>query len=738
MQVRAGTGAQVVVVGWVLVVGAQVQATAARGRPRRECLGACCPARAYRAYHVNAGGAGTSMAPTCLLLLALLSSTSASKVRLNIHFSESAFDAVWDDPEAGKTPGIDCSLPGADMFLGPCFSAPRYFLLSWYTCLTVIGTSECPGGQGTFNKDLAIYASDKAGTDLWTKEIDTGSSYTGILVFSLAVPIATDVSKLPSLAPFVSPLKECVVKPECTGARTPECLNAYPRLQGELCNQIGTPYTVTITDPSAAYTVEAYPAFGFMSGSATNLLTAFPSPTLDIAANIAAGMPSTTRDVPVYVPPSLLQNKVARKLNIMVTFDSDLTVVESFAFRAGFEHAQLTGDAPESILIGIGVLQFAFAGNLAQRTYELTWDQTLDDRYSCNGAAEGIDQPLTGGSDKLLTWIDTSVIPAVLSRLSSLHGSTYSRGEVSIAGGSLGGLTSCYAAAQYPQIFSRAICMALTNCHNFAAGGLTPVITGQYLRTGKKAVTVMQFLSSEIYARPGDRNQTKNPRPTPELNPDHSVYPQLQYMRSEQEAWMGIGMQASDFGASTGFSPSSLTGGVYRPYDASFSTYTATESSVVASYLWPGGQHCAQTWEDYFAFAMDKLYRAQPAAHDVSTTPHDGVRRAASEAFRHMFIIPMAAATAAAAAAANSNAGPATPKAAAASVETSNMRVLVGPLVAIAVLVGLLTGAILTAIFLPLAKGFRPVHGSESASTAMVTVHSPEGGADPNDASTVL
>ena len=121
------------------------------------------------------------------------------------------------------------------------------------------------------------------------------------------------------------------------------------RLQGELCNQLGTPYTVMIDDPSAQYTVEAFPAFGFMSGSASNLLTAFPSPTLDLP-----GMASTVRDVPIYVPPSLSQNRVARKLNIMVAFDSDLEVVESFAFRAGFERAQLSEHAHQPILLGVG------------------------------------------------------------------------------------------------------------------------------------------------------------------------------------------------------------------------------------------------------------------------------------------------------------------------------------------------------------------------------------------------
>lgn len=599
-------------------------------------------------------------AHTRMLVATLVCAWSeAAKITLNIHFSESAFDLVWNDPEAGKTPYVDCSPPGSasnnggrDSFKGPCYPSDRYFMVSWYTCMTVLGTPACPGGQATFDGQWAVYAGDKVSTQpgLWRKEIDTGDTYVGPVVLSLAIPIALDLTNLgKGLSPFVSPVKECVVKSStyCEANRTIECINAYPRLQGELCNQLGTPYRVDVVNVGASYVVDAYPAFGFMTGTVSNLLLSVPSPTL-----VLPGSPpntTLTRDVPVYVPPSLSQNRAARKLNMMVTFDTDLEVASSLAFRAGFEAAQIRGDAPESLLIGIGVLQFAFAGNLAQRTYELTWSQTLDTRFSCNGNSEGDAQPVSGGSALLLTFIDEVVIPGVLTKLSSQLGSVFTRGEISIAGGSLGGLTACYAAAARPATFARAMCFAPTNCHNFISGGLAPVITSCFLASGVKARTVLQYFTSEIYARPAS-NQTKPARPTPELNPSSAVYPQLEYMRNEQEAWRAIGLTVFDFGASTAApSPAALTGGSYRPYDASYATRTTprSEDSIVASYLWPGGQHCAESWEKQFAFSMNMLYRAQPKAYDVSPTAHDGVRMPASEHFKHMFISPSATSSAA-------------------------------------------------------------------------------------------
>jgi hypothetical protein len=73
------------------------------------------------------------------------------------------------------------------------------------------------------------------------------------------------------------------------------------------------------------------------------------------------------------------------------------------------------------------------------------------------------------------------VLPEVLANLSSTKTeeedddssnrrqsiSGHSLGEVSIAGGSLGGLSSCYAASKMPLVFQRALCMSPSNCFNW-------------------------------------------------------------------------------------------------------------------------------------------------------------------------------------------------------------------------------------------------------------------------------
>ena len=60
--------------------------------------------------------------------------------------------------------------------------------------------------------------------------------------------------------------------------------------------------------------------------------------------------------------------------------------------------------------------------------------------------------------------------------------------------GSLGGLTSCYAAAKYPETYARAVCSSPTNCFNFASGGLTSVIKNNYKTSGKRPKTMYVHL----------------------------------------------------------------------------------------------------------------------------------------------------------------------------------------------------------------------------------------------------
>ena len=94
----------------------------------------------------------------------------------------------------------------------------------------------------------------------------------------------------------------------------------------------------------------------------------------------------------------------------------------------------------------------------------------------------------TGGTDLLLQWIDQDILPAVMAKLNM------TLGEVSITGGSLGGLTSCYAVSARPDLFSRAVCSSPSNCFN--TGQMATEITANYAATGKAPKTVIQFLGS--------------------------------------------------------------------------------------------------------------------------------------------------------------------------------------------------------------------------------------------------
>ena len=176
----------------------------------------------------------------------------------------------------------------------------------------------------------------------------------------------------------------------------------------------------------------------------------------------------------------------------MILLDGALSTVECYSTRTGFEAGQIMGVVPESIMIGITTVDFAYQLDFDQRTYELTYEPALDfPGSSCIGGSR------TGGSPLLLQWLDEDVLPAVLANLGEV-GVGMERGEVSITGGSLGGLTSCYAAAARPDVFKRAVCSSPSNCFNFQSGGLSSIITSNYAATGIAAKTVIQFLGQEV------------------------------------------------------------------------------------------------------------------------------------------------------------------------------------------------------------------------------------------------
>ena len=118
-------------------------------------------------------------------------------------------------------------------------------------------------------------------------------------------------------------------------------------------------------------------------------------------------------------------------MNILVLLDGSLSVVESYARSTGFESAQIMGSIPESIIIGISTIDFAYSGDFNQRQYELTYEQTLSypDESCIPGSDEYGNVYPTGGSDLMLEWVRDDVILAVLQNISM------EMGEIAITGG---------------------------------------------------------------------------------------------------------------------------------------------------------------------------------------------------------------------------------------------------------------------------------------------------------------
>jgi hypothetical protein len=70
-------------------------------------------------------------------------------------------------------------------------------------------------------------------------------------------------------------------------------------------------------------------------------------------------------------------------------------------------------------------------------------------------------------------------------------------GEVSIIGGSFGGLTACYAPSRFPQWFSRGFCYAPTTSWNF--GSLAQAIKRNFQNAGELPKAVIMEQGHEAY-----------------------------------------------------------------------------------------------------------------------------------------------------------------------------------------------------------------------------------------------
>ena len=238
-------------------------------------------------------------------------------------------------------------------------------------------------------------------------------------------------------------------------------------------------------------------------------------------------------------------------------------------------------------MIGIQTVQFVLEGMPQtmgnQRGYELEYEVPLgngpnDKNLSC------IPGPAGGGTDLMLRWLDETVIPATLAKLGM------SRGEVSISGGSVAGLTSCYAASARPDLISRAACFSPSNCFNHGADHVSRFskkIASNFAKTGMRPKAVIQYEGAEIYGEE-----------------------QMKYMMQEDAAWQAIGMKPMPLGSGA-LVKHVADEARFQPYD--FYTAGPAPDHMIMSVIFPGGQHTPGTWMIEFHDALINLYRPSPA-----------------------------------------------------------------------------------------------------------------------------
>ena len=483
-------------------------------------------------------------------LLLSTSTVSASQINLKINY-----------PDAALSPFEQWS------------NTNQLFGLNWFTCQEQYQTQGCPAGIGVYGEQGVQNSSwvgsvDKTAPNVYEKIIDLGEEWTGPVVLSIFASTLLDITAEGNFLFNASTL-------DCQGTLNQEW-------SGEMCDQHGVPWTIPIDSTDLTVNLEIFPAFGLgVYGETTTMLPNFATPS-------SLGGP---RDIPVYVPPSVSQNTVKRKVNVLFFFDGSEVVVRDFARRTGFEAGQFQGTVPESIIIGIQTAQYAYAFNFAARSYELSYSDIsqMNEQETClvsdngDGSFSGISP--SGGSDELFDWMLDSVLPAVMATLDM------EVGELTTFGGSMGGLTACYAAASRPESFSRAVCASPTNCLAYSSGGLAPIIKSQYASTGVRPKAVFQYQGIENY----------DEDPHQQLGDEF----QLDYLVQDAAAWESIGMQPL-----TTLTDVTLADGTKAKFPMEQSAYAS--DSVTMTYFYIGGTHSPTTWQAEFAHALPHLYRASP------------------------------------------------------------------------------------------------------------------------------
>ena len=478
----------------------------------------------------------------------------------------------------GSTIQLDVYYPESNLnvdYINNYYPVPgTVFGVSITTCQTQQGTPDCPGGEQAFEPSVYSISNytDRVGLNHWRKSFDLGNVYTGEVVVRIialqSVGIITNTSTL-----YVT-------------SSVPQCIDQAGNYQitAQYCEQPGSPYSVSIVDTAATVELVTFPWFGLDGGK---VVTGTTSPEYANLAEVYSPQLNNSRNISVYIPPSILQNTIPRAVNIMLMMDGEYGVTFAFAFRGGFELAVVTGVAPESIMIGVPSSPniydaFCCSPHVPERTYELTFDVCDPSLMDCNG---GYTIYNTGGTDLLLNFTIDTVIPLVLDVVGMLPG-----GEVSIAGASLGGLTSLYAAGTRPQEFARAWSLEGDVPYNF--GQISQKITESYANTGHRPKAIVMQIGNSAYST------FTNPTTLQTLN-------ELDFMMQANDAFQSIGLVPASSQCQS-YYKSNMNRNEY-PY------MTACEApdAVVATFLQMNGQHSIQSWATIFSLGLPYLYSAQ-------------------------------------------------------------------------------------------------------------------------------
>ena len=331
------------------------------------------------------------------------------------------------------------------------------------------------------------------------------------------------------------------------------------------CMPRHTPSIVNITSPDQTVELLMYPAFNIAGiGNVSTIFKNYFSPQL-----------GNVRDISLYLPYSLIENPIQRKVNVLVLYDGSIENTQLYAFNGGFDVGTASGSAPESIIIGIpagmnGTACPTVNGTTIcnQRFYEMTPTQ-------CNATINDCEPTQAYGGTDLFLEFTLQVVDSVLSELQ------LELGELSSFGFSLGGLTACYAVTAFPRDFSRGFCASPSVWWN--SGELASIIKNNYANnsiTPKAIVITAGTQEGTGYLTLGEA----------------SPIPWLVFINEVNDAFLSIGM---------GITNQTIHDSTEVHEDGSM--FPSVKSNLVFL-TYTGGIHVTTQWIDVFSYGYPLLY----------------------------------------------------------------------------------------------------------------------------------